>query len=100
VTVPPLRHAKRVSLPVVPDARGERHAGALGSGRAVPRGNFRAEHWPAADTGERGPFVVGVALYSSPVRLRPGVRTHRDAYGKFKIHASSNRGGERVKGRR
>src|SRR5207253_10644093 len=32
-----------------------------------------AEPRPAADTGERGSSSVGVTLYSSPVRLRPGV---------------------------
>jgi hypothetical protein len=40
--VPPLRHTRRDSLPMVPGARGGRHAGALGSVRAVPRGNFCA----------------------------------------------------------
>ena len=40
--VPPLRHTRRVLLPVVPDARGEGRAVALGSVRAVLRGNFRA----------------------------------------------------------
>ena len=42
MTVPPLRHARRVSPPVVPDARGERRVVALGSGKAVLRGNCRA----------------------------------------------------------
>src|SRR5689334_537845 len=36
-----------------------------------------AEQRPAADTGERGSSVGGVALYRSPVRLRPGVRCQR-----------------------
>ena len=46
----------------------------VGSPKAPPRARSRAQQRPAADTGERGASVVGVALYRSPVRLRPGVR--------------------------
>ena len=36
-------------------------------------GRVLADPTRTADTGERGSFVAGVALYRSPMRLRPGV---------------------------
>ena len=61
-----IRHP-RVHVPAFPDSYLPGVTVSLKAGQST-------YNWPAADTGERGSFVAGVALYRSPVRLRPGVR--------------------------